>query len=78
MPTVLAINGFKFHFYSDEGSEPCHTHIKKGGGRGKWWLEPAPKEEYAYGFTIQERRQIKRIIEEHQQQLINTWYEYFQ
>lgn len=78
IPTVLTINGFKFHFYSDEGSEPCHIHAKKGGGRAKWWLEPMLKEEYAYGFTQQERRQVKRITEEHQEQLISAWYEYFQ
>ncbi|WKN40836.1 DUF4160 domain-containing protein [Tunicatimonas pelagia] len=77
MPTVLLINGFRFFFYSDEGNEPCHIHIKKGGERGKWWLEPELKEEYAYGFTQQERKQIKRTIAEHQQQLTEAWYEYF-
>lgn len=40
MPTVLTQQGFKFHFYSDEGNEPAHIHVKKGDGRGKWWLEP--------------------------------------
>lgn len=77
MPTVLTIDGFKLHFYSDEGNEPCHIHVKKGGGRGKWWLEPTLEEEYAYGFTQQERKQIKRIVTEHQQQLIREWHEYF-
>ncbi len=27
MPTVLKIDGFRFHFYSDEGNEPSHIHI---------------------------------------------------
>ncbi|RPA69735.1 DUF4160 domain-containing protein [Cyclobacteriaceae bacterium YHN15] len=35
MPNVLTQQGFKFYFYSDEGSEPAHVHIKKGEGRGK-------------------------------------------
>jgi hypothetical protein len=78
MPTVLTINGFKFHFYSDEGNEPCHIHVKKGDGRGKLWLEPEMEEEYFYGFTLQQRRQIKRIVEQHHQNLIEQWYEYFQ
>jgi hypothetical protein len=51
MPNVLTQQGFKFYFYSDEGSEPAHVHIKKGEGRGKWWLEPNLEEEYSYGFT---------------------------
>ncbi|MBD3627475.1 DUF4160 domain-containing protein [Cyclobacterium sp.] len=78
MPKVLVQKGFTFFFYSDEGSEPAHVHIKKGEGRGKWWLVPAIEEEYAYGFTLQERRQIKRLIFEHQDFLKNQWYEYFQ
>lgn len=40
MPTFLLINGFRFFFYSDEGDEPCHIHVKKGSGRGKVWLDP--------------------------------------
>ncbi|WP_162340308.1 DUF4160 domain-containing protein [Cyclobacterium salsum] len=48
MPKVLAQNGFTFYFYSDKGNEPVHVHIKKGEGRGKWWLAPTIEEEYAY------------------------------
>lgn len=77
MPKVLAQKGFKFYFFSDEGSEPAHVHIKKGEGRGKWWLEPELEEEYAYGFTLQERRQIKRLIFDHQAYLKEPWDEYF-
>ncbi len=44
MPTILLINGFRFFFFSDEGSEPCHIHIKKGGARGKIWLLPIIEE----------------------------------
>ena len=78
MPTVLTQQGFRFHFYSDEGDEPAHIHVKKGDGRGKWWLEPTLEEEHAYGFTLQERRQIKRLINQHYQYLKAQWYEYFQ
>jgi len=78
MPKVLANNGFDFYFYSDEGTEPVHVHIKKAEGRAKWWLEPAIEEEYAYGFTLQERRKIKRLIIQNQDYLKEKWYEYFQ
>ncbi len=30
MPTVLRISGFRFFFYSLEGSEPPHVHIEHG------------------------------------------------
>ncbi len=78
MPTVLTINGFNFSFYSDEGSEPCHIHVKKGEGKGKLWLEPEIEEVYSYGFTLPQRRQIRKITEKHHQFLIDQWYEYFQ
>ncbi len=35
MPTVLRIDGFRFFFYSDEGSEPPHIHAEKGDGVAK-------------------------------------------
>ncbi len=56
MPTVLEQSGFRFHFFSDEGNEPCHIHMKKGNGRGKIWLIPNFEEDYYYGFTEQEKK----------------------
>ena len=40
MPTVLRIGSFRFHFYSDEGSEPSHIHVETPDGECKFWLEP--------------------------------------
>lgn len=40
MPTVLRIGNFRFHFYSDERSEPPHIHIATPEGECKFWLEP--------------------------------------
>ncbi len=36
MPTVLRVKGFRFFFYSNEGMEPLHTHVAKGGGAAKY------------------------------------------
>lgn len=77
MPTVLTIEGFRFFFFSDEGNEPCHIHVKKGGARGKLWLEPELDEDYYYGFTEQEKRKIRKITEEKQHYFIDKWNEYF-
>jgi hypothetical protein len=51
IPTVLNIDGFRFHFFFDERNEPCHIHIKKGGARAKILLVPDYNEEYFYDFT---------------------------
>src|SRR5262249_55675133 len=40
MPTVLIIQGFRFFFFSNEGSEPPHIHVEKGDGYAKFWLNP--------------------------------------
>jgi hypothetical protein len=40
MPTVIRIGHFRFHFYSDEGSEPPHIHVRSPDGECKFWLEP--------------------------------------
>ena len=30
MPTILFVQGWRFHFYSNEGNEPMHVHAVKG------------------------------------------------
>lgn len=77
MPTILNIDGFRFFFYSDEGSELCHIHVKKAGARGKIWLLPEIEENYYYGFTEQEKRKIRNIVKENYAYLIQKWNEYF-
>jgi hypothetical protein len=40
MPTVLRVDAYRFHFYSDEGKEPPHIHIATPDGECKFWLDP--------------------------------------
>jgi hypothetical protein len=49
MPTVLRTRGFSFFFFSHEGIEPVHIHVKKGDGMAKFWLNPI-KLAYNDGF----------------------------
>lgn len=39
MPTVLRVGRFRFHFYSNEGREPPHIHVRASEGECKFWLE---------------------------------------
>ena len=77
MPTVLEVNGYKFKFFSNENDELPHVHITKGDGNAKYWLVPESVEDYSYGFTVRERRDIKTIIETNRESLINKWNGYF-
>jgi hypothetical protein len=45
MPTVFQDRGFRFFFYSNEGSprEPAHIHVEKDDIEAKFWLRPEVK-----------------------------------
>lgn len=40
MPKVFEWNGYRFHFFSNEGDprEPAHIHVRKGRNTAKFWL----------------------------------------
>lgn len=68
--------GFVFIFTSNENDEPVHIHIEKAGGSAKYLLDPI-EEVYSYNFTIRQRKEIKKLVKEHNEILKKAWYEYF-
>ena len=76
MPTVLRVGRYRFHFFSNEGQEPPHVHLKAGGDQAKFWLHPIELV-WNYGFRAHELNRIERIIEEHRTELMEAWNEYF-
>ena len=76
MPTILRIGAYRFFFYSDEGTEPPHVHVRSGGKTAKFWLEPIRLQKGGR-FNKRELNQIQRIIEQHQAELLEEWYGYF-
>ena len=77
MPTVLEIDGFKFYFYSKEGNEPPHIHVRKGDGVAKIWLQPEFELDYHFNFKRQELKKAIKLAYEHKDKLIKKWDEYF-
>ncbi|MBV5279198.1 MAG: DUF4160 domain-containing protein [Campylobacteraceae bacterium] len=75
MPTVLKIDGFRFFFFSDEHM-PVHIHVEKGDGYMRVELETL-KVTNRQNFTKSDERKIMTIIQEHQNELIGAWNEYF-
>jgi hypothetical protein len=54
MPTILYVQGWRFHFYSNEGNKPIHVHAEKGDAECKYWLRPGAfdiEEEFEYNCT---------------------------
>jgi uncharacterized protein DUF4160 len=38
VPTVLRWGPYRAFFYSNEGDEPAHVHVRAGGKEAKFWL----------------------------------------
>jgi hypothetical protein len=38
MPTVLRWGPYRAFFYSNEGGEPAHVHVRAGDREAKFWL----------------------------------------
>ena len=76
MPTVLRTGRFRFFFFSNEGREPPHVHVKAGDQEAKYWLEPVELAVNA-GFNVRELKLIEDVIEDYREDLVEAWHEYF-
>ena len=77
MPTVLRIDAFRFHFYSDEGDEPAHIHVDTGDGECKFWLDPVVLAK-SVNVSPTDVRKIERLVFEHRNFLMEKYHEFHQ
>ena len=76
LPTILRVGPYKFYFYSHEPNEPAHIHIDRDDSSAKFWLNE-PQLARNIGFSARELNRISRIVNEHQQELLEAWNGYF-
>jgi uncharacterized protein DUF4160 len=76
VPTVLRVEGFRFFFFSNEGTEPPHIHTERGGGYAKFWLEPVALVE-ATELKKSELGRAKLLVFQHRFDFLEKWREYF-
>ena len=76
MPTVLRIGPYRCFFYAGDLVEPAHIHIERDENIAKFWLDPV-RPSNSGGFTLVEIGKIRKIIIDHQTQLLEAWHEYF-
>lgn len=76
MPTLFRWKGYRFHFFSNEGAEPPHVHVRRAEDSAKFWLRPT---ELAYndGFSASELAEIRQVIEDRRDEFERKWHEYF-
>lgn len=79
MPVIFRYKGFRFFFYSNEGSprEPIHVHVRAEGSEAKFWLKPMVSMVDNDGFDAKTLRELTLVIEENAALIERTWYEYF-
>ncbi len=76
MPTVLRVRSYRFFFVSLDRSEPPHVHVRREGMVAKFWLEPVALER-AGGFSRRELNLIGKLVQQHHEALLKSWYEFF-
>jgi len=76
MPTILLIRGWRVFFYANESNEPIHVHAKKGDAECKLWLYIDifdVEEAWSYGITPRLRREIRQIVFDHFDFIVEEW-----
>lgn len=79
MPTVLRLRGFRFFFYSNEGSprEPVHIHVEKDDREAKFWLRPEVSLAYNDGYDARTLRELLGLVQQNREVLERAWNEFF-
>jgi hypothetical protein len=76
LPTVLEDGPYSFVFFSSDGGEPPHIHVKRDRLVAKFWLSPITLANN-HGFTGHELNLIARLAAKHEPFLLEAWHEYF-
>jgi len=76
MPTVFRTPRFRFHFYSDEGAEPPHIHVRSVDGECKFWLAPVSMA-YNRGVPAHDLRDVERLVFQNKVLFLEKYHDYF-
>lgn len=79
MPVIFRHHGFRYLFYSNEGSprEPIHVHVVRDGVDAKFWIFPDVELAYNDGHPARALRQMVEVIETRRQDIERTWHDFF-
>ncbi len=76
MPTIADIGPYKFFFYSAEGTEPPHVHVRRDRAVAKFWLAPV-RIAHSRRFNDHELLVVQNMVEENRDKIMEVWNEYF-
>lgn len=71
--------GFRFFFYSNEGTprEPVHIHVEKGDAEAKFWLSHQVTVAYNDGYDARTLRRLIGMVEANRVRVERAWGEFF-
>ena len=73
MPTILRVKGYRFIVFTNDHPPP-HVHVKQAEGGAKVSLDPIKVEEY-WQLNRRQLREIKEIVEEQRDFIVEKWKE---
>ena len=76
MPTLLTVGPYRFFCYAGDHDEPPHIHIERDQDEAKFWLSPVRLQSNK-GFNRKEINRIQKLVEEHQERLLEGWHDFF-
>ena len=76
MPTLLRVGAYRSFCYAGDRDEPPHIHIERDQDQAKFWLTPIRLQKNK-GFSRTEINHIQKLIQEHQEQLLAGWNDFF-
>lgn len=79
MPVVFRYDGFRFHFFANEGNprEPVHIHVSRPGATLKFWLLPEVELAYNRGFDARTISRLQALVEQRAEELEDAWNDFF-
>jgi len=75
-PTIDDIGPYKFYFYSAEGLEPPHVHVRRDRSTAKFWLSPV-RLARSRRFSDQELHLIQKMVERNKERILHDWNQHF-
>jgi hypothetical protein len=76
MPAVLRWGSYRAFFYSNEGDEPAHVHVRTGNKEIKIWMHDLTVAANM-GFAAHEVGDIIRHLRANREKVMATWNAHF-
>ena len=79
MPKVFEWNGYRFHFFANEGDprEPVHIHVSRAGAKAKFWLFPEVELAYNRNYDARTIKRLQEVVEQRRYEIEEFWNDFF-